>query len=286
MNRRLSRIGITIALVIPLVMTSRPAPADQSRSAAVRVTYETGTKDSGYAGMGFNECCPHSLRIDDLARRGAYALRADLRYGDPQAAGGTRAESHTLRMSATHYRAGDTRYYGVSIYIPSTWQTDTREDIVFQWHKLKDSCDDPVRSPSAFLAVMPNGTWRLRTNHDANACSTPTSVGKLAYDLGPATPGRWHDFVFRIKWSYTDTDTDTGTIQTWHKTNVITTWTKVLDTIGPNTYNDQPASIGYLKWGIYKPAWNTAPTAVTQRLVWHDNIAVGETFADVDPSAG
>lgn len=282
MNRRLSRIGITVVLVIPLVVASQSASAGQSRAATVRVTYETGTKDSGYADLGFNECCPHSLQLDDLARRGTYALRADLRYGDPQVAGGTRAESHTLRMPATHYRAGDTRYYGVSIYIPSTWRTDTREDAVFQWHKLKDSCDDPVRGPSAFLAVMPNGTWRLRTNHDANACSTPTSVGKPAHDLGPATPGRWHDFVFHIKWSYTDT----GTVQVWHKTDLTTTWTKVLNATGANTYNDQSTSVGYLKWGIYKPAWNTTPTAVTQRLVWHDNIAVGDTFTDVDPSVG
>jgi hypothetical protein len=63
-------------------------------------------------------------------------------------------------------------------------------------------------------------------------------------------------------------------------------WEKVADEYGPNTYNDAESTIGYLKWGIYKPSWRTGPSDVASRAVFQDNVAVGDSFTAVNPEGG
>jgi hypothetical protein len=85
--------------------------------------------------------------------------------------------------------------------------------------------------------------------------------------------------VFAFKWDATDA----GGIRVWHQTDLDPGWEEVLDVAGANTFADDEAS-GYLKWGLYKPAWNLAPTDVDARVIYHDNIAFGDGFDAVDPS--
>lgn len=285
MRRRTTFAAVLVPLVAAaLVVTNLDfAGAEESAAAnpVVRVDYETGTLDSGYPALGLdNQCCPGvSLRVTDLARTGGSAVRSHLRYGDPMVKGGTRAESHTIKMPETLFGSGTTAYYGFSVYVPSTWQTDTREDIVFQWHNWPDSCE-ASKVPSAFLSIQPSGKWRLRVNSDANACSTADSIVKTSADLADVKTGQWNDFVFRFAWNHGDD----GEIEAWHQSSKNLGWKNVLPTRkGANTFNDVGPR-GYLKWGIYKPAWNDAPTNVDSRVLVHDNIAVGSSFAAVDPS--
>ncbi|HEY1175193.1 MAG TPA: polysaccharide lyase [Phytomonospora sp.] len=282
------------ALLVPLVAAAaltattfdatadEPPRATAAATPTTRVTYETGTLDSGFAALGLdNQCCPGvSLRVTDLARTGGHAVRSDLRYGDPMVKGGTRAESHTIKMPSTLFGSGMSAYYGFSVYIPSTWRADDREDILFQWHNWPDACESG-KVPSAFLSVQPSGKWRLRVNSDAASCSTADSITKTSADLADVKLGEWNDFVFRFDW---DHDAD-GRVQAWHQSSKRLGWRQVLDKQGANTFNDVGPR-GYLKWGVYKPAWNTAPTSVDRRVVVHDNIAVGSSFAAVDPSVG
>ncbi|MBB5132921.1 hypothetical protein HNP84_002642 [Thermocatellispora tengchongensis] len=257
------------------------APVNAHASAALRFGYENGTKSSGQPKLGFNECCQTSIQVDDLPRTGRYAIRSHLKYGDKMVAGGTRAESHTLDIKDTHFRSGETVYYGFSIYLASTWQNDSREDIVFQWKPWRDKCETD-KSPSAFLSVQPSGKWRLRVNSDGSPCSTADTVHKTSFDLAEVKPGQWHDFVFKFKWSHDSQ----GSIDGWYQTHKNPGWRKVVTATGPNTFNDDATTQGYLKWGIYKPAWNTGPTEVESRTVFHDNITVGTSFSEVNPAAG
>ena len=59
---------------------------------------------------------------------------------------------------------------------------------------------------------------------------------------------------------------------------------RVVAVVGPNMYNAE----GYLKWGIYKPVWEYEPNVTTfdTRTVWHDNVRIGFSMEDVDPSLG
>ncbi|MFC5813862.1 polysaccharide lyase [Nonomuraea harbinensis] len=264
--------------VAGLTTAGAPAPASAELAAAApfRVDYENGAHPK----VGLNECCSHSITVDDLPRTGEYAVRSVLKYGDPKVAGSTRAESHTLHAKETHFRSGDTVYYGFSVYLLSTWQRDSREDIVFQWKPWSDACETG-KFPSAFLSVQPSGKWRLRVNSDGNACSTPESVRKTSFDLVDVKPGQWHDFVFRFTWSHGSQ----GKIDGWHQTHKNPGWRKVLTAGGPNTFNDDKTTSGYLKWGIYKPAWASGKTDVDSRTIFHDNIAVGTTFSEVNPAS-
>ncbi|CAM3206619.1 polysaccharide lyase [Stackebrandtia soli] len=286
MNRRRPRNLITGTIVgVALLFIGGQtihALAESPDGTVMRADYEDGAKNSGYADIGLNECCtPRSLQVVDLARTGDHAIRSQLTYGDAPVNGGVRAESHTVAMDPSYFDSGDTAYYGFSVYIVSHWQTDSREDIVFQWHNWPDACE-ASKVPSAFLTIQPTGQWRLRVNSDGDACSTPESIDKTSFDLGAVKPGQWNDFVFKFDW---DHGVDGG-IETWHQTSKSPGWKSVLSATGPNTFNDDPTTHGYLKWGIYKPAWNTAPTDVDTRVLIHDNVAIGDSFASVDPSVG
>ncbi|GAA2212529.1 hypothetical protein GCM10009850_079910 [Nonomuraea monospora] len=283
---------ITISCLI-VVLASAAASADT----IMRATYENGRTDSGYAGIGASGCCAYSLNPDgNLRRTGNLSIRSTLRYGDPEVSGGPRAESDTVNLTAARFQPGQTTWYGFSLYIPSTWQDDaTAEDIVFQWHHTKSSCDDPNRSPAMFLEVLPPSAtaasrFRLRVNSDPVLCdhrdNADANLTKTSYDLVALTKGVWHDFVLQVDWSYTRT----GSITAWHQTSKLPGWTQVLNAQNvANTYNSGTGTFGYLKWGIYKPAWRQGPTAVTERVVWHDNVAVAPDsstgFQDADPSA-
>ncbi|OQR66037.1 hypothetical protein B6E66_00280 [Streptomyces maremycinicus] len=283
--------------VIPLTLLSLlaglaiPASAD----AAVRATYESGDIASGISGIGTAGCCTYSLTVDSsLARTGSNSVRSDVKYGDT-AADGPRAESDAEDVTAARFTSGETFWYGFSVYIPSTWQADTTEDILFQWHHTKSSCDDPGRSPSMFLEVLPATSTavsklRLRVNSDPVLCDyqshASASLSKTSYDLSTLTTGAWHDFVFQVDWQYTQT----GSIKAWHQTGKAPGWTQVLDAENvADTYNDASITYGYLKWGIYKPSWRDAATDVGERVVWHDNVAVAadsaDGFDDVDPTS-
>ncbi|MEU4449052.1 polysaccharide lyase [Actinosynnema sp. NPDC050801] len=270
------------ALSVPLVVAALTTAADTDAGAVtiLRADYEDGTTSSG-TDIGLNECCPHSIGVTtSVSRTGNHAIRSRLRYGDPEVeVGGTRAESHTLGMEDTYFRSGGSAYYGFSVYIPSTWRNDRAEDIVFQWKPWPDACETD-KAPSAFLTTRPSGVWRLRVNSDGGRCSTPGSTTSTSSDFADVRPGRWHDFVFRFKWSHGDD----GITEVWHQTHENPGWRQVVAKTGPNTFNDDETTYGYLKWGIYKPAWNTGPTDVTDRTVAHDNVAIGTSFSAVDPS--
>ncbi|MFF8881286.1 polysaccharide lyase [Streptomyces flaveolus] len=293
-TKRSCRLLPIASLAVQSLLVALAAPA--AAAADVRATYESGDTASGYTGIGLAGCCTHSLTVDStLFRTGGHSVRSDLKYGDPGVAGGPRAESDTLNIAATHFEPGQTSWYGFSVYIPSTWQYDTSEDIIFQWHRTKSSCDDPNRSPAMFLETFPvastaTAKLRLRVNSDPVLCdyqdNASAHLTKTSYDLASLTTGAWHDFVFQVNWQYTST----GFIKAWHQTSKGPGWTQVLDADPvANTYNDAPSTFGYLKWGIYKPSWREGASAVTERVVWHDNVAVAPDstngFQDVDPTS-
>lgn len=216
-------------------------------------------------------------------RVGSRGVRSELRYGDTEAYGGPRAETAIVGNSASRYAAGNTFYYGFSVHVPAGWVDDAgNEDIMFQWHNIPDSsAGETSKSPNLFLAIK-RDEFVLRITSDANAVSSASSPLKEqallvdGLDLAQAT---WHDFVFRVVWSYQGTN---GVIEAWHKTAEQTGYRKVLEKMGPNMHNDTLK--GYVKWGIYKPSWRTGPTAPSARIVMHDEIRVGTSFGAVEPA--
>jgi hypothetical protein len=207
-------------------------------------------------------------------------VQSNLRASDPQVYGGPRAETAVIGSAASRYQSGDVRYYGFRVYIPAGWIDDSgNEDILFQWKNIADP-GEADKSPDAFLAVKRHELV-LRVTWDSRAISTSTSPIKLQYTLATGldfSRGTWHDLVFRFQWSHT---AGVGRTTAWYKRSDQSSYTRVLDVVGPNKFNDQTKS--YLKWGIYKPAWRNGPTATSERTVRHDNIRAGTTFDGVRP---
>lgn len=214
-------------------------------------------------------------------RVGDRGVRSELRYGDEEAYGGPRAETAVVGGSASRYVAGDEGWYGFSVYVPAGWVDDAGiEDIMFQWHNIPDS-GEPPKSPNMFLGIK-RDEFVLRITSDASAISTADSPLKeqaLLVDGLDTTRGTWHDFVFHVVWSYEGFD---GLIEAWHREADAAGYRKVLEKVGPNMHNDDLA--GYLKWGIYKPAWRNGPTAPSVRIVMHDEIRAGASFGAVEPA--
>ena len=227
---------------------------------------------------------PWSLTTTTTGPRfGRKSGRSELRYGDPEAYGGPRAELAVVgKDAASRFKAGKTAYYGVSILIPAGWVNDGGvEDILFQWKGPKDAAlGEADHSPNVYLGIKRN-EWVLRITSDANPVTTATSALKeqavLVTGLNTSVD-TWHDFVFRITWAYQGT---AGKIEAWHKLAGAPGYNKVLTKTGPNMHND--AAAGYLKWGIYKPSWRLGPSAPTVRIVRHDEVRAGDTFAIVEP---
>jgi hypothetical protein len=277
-------LAAVVIAVVTVVAVAADRPTDAERALQpVRpdpgwglgtIATEQVTWDSELA---FQACCDDSVQAVDFSRSDGESFRSHLRYGDAPVADGIRAETHTARWDASRFGTGDVVYYGFSVYLVSTWETDSAEDIVFQWHTEPEDCEGD-KPPSAFLSVQPEGVWRLRVNGDDDPCSSEDSLTKSGFDLAAAEPGRWHDFVFAFKWDATEA----GAIRVWHQTDLDPVWEQVLDVTGANTYADDEAN-GYLKWGVYKPAWNREPTDVEARVIFHDNIAFGGRFDAVDP---
>ena len=255
-------------------LTATPASAQ-----VLDADYETGTEDSGIPALGLGGCCHYSHSVATNAKRtGTYSLKSHLKYGDPQVFGGTRAETDTLACPPTLFNHGDSVYYGFSIYILSDLENDgDNDDILFQWKAISDECDD-VDGAHMFLTIR-GDTFSLRINSDENGCSKTNTLDPDREPLGNLIRGRWNDFVVQVNWNYLPGN---GRVRVWLKSNTQSNYALVADRLGPNMRND--SHDGYLKWGIYKPSWNTGPTAVSQRQFWHDNVRVGSTFAQVDPS--
>ncbi|MEL6338912.1 MAG: polysaccharide lyase [Myxococcota bacterium] len=243
------------------------------------LTYEDGSEDSGNPDVGAN--IPSTYRRDivtDLKRRGRYSVRHKLKISDPEdpVAGSMRSESHNEAMLNARITPGQIRYYGFSIYFPTTWETDAgSDDIVFQWKGFG--------GPPFMFITQKHDDIVLRFNYDSNVNPSQGTIVKQSAVLAPLTKGKWHDFRFRVVWEYRDNGV--GRINVDHKLHTESSYTRVLNYAGPTMFNRD----GYLKWGIYKPSWDKAIVggyagSVEVRNIWHDNVRVGSTWEEVDPA--
>jgi hypothetical protein len=174
--------------------------------------------------------------------------RFELRMDDPITSNGKRTEV-LFPPQETH-----DRWYSYSVYLPSEdFQKDRDNDILNQWHQSK------AGSPTTSFRVK-NDRFLVRSGN--------TKASRKDYDLGPATKDTWHEFVFHIVHS---PGVD-GLVEVWHNGK------KVLTRKGGNMYDiDQ-----YPRWkiGIYKASWAKRTTDTQRRVIYFDNIKLGDQSAD------
>lgn len=261
------------------IKSSQSKNFSMTNTVVMDANYNNGLENSGYSEIGANIPSSSRRSVDfNIPRTGSHSIKHKLYITDPEdpIAGSMRAESHNVDLISARITPGQTRYYGLSIYIPSSWVTDgIYDDILFQWKGFNGA-------PFMFI-TQKHDDIILRYNYNTNPDPNSGTIIKKSKVLAPLTKGRWHDFRFRVVWQYADNGL--GRIEVDHKLDTDTNYVRVFNYIGPNMFNKD----GYLKWGIYKPAWdknqvNNYTGSVTQRIVWHDNVRVGSSWQEIDPS--
>ena len=240
--------------------------------------YETGTLDSGYPDIETLPPVPGRAQVEtNLTRGGRFAAFHQLYAGDPSVAGSKRCESDAMKMTNARIKAGVEVFYGVTFYIPSTWSFDgDYDDILVQWKGFGGG-------PFMFITQKHEGLF-LRINGNPDPDYDPgtgeESMTKSQYVITQGMErGRWHDFRLRVIWDWELLGA--GLVAVDYKTSKDDDYARVVSVLGPNMYNRE----GYLKWGIYKPAWQQGlDYNVTMRKVWHDNVRIGLSWEDVDPA--
>jgi len=218
---------------------------------------------------------PHSAQIvTDPVRGGRYAVRFMLRRTDRLVSKGKRAE---LQMFAVG-RHGHEYWYGFSIYIPSDWREDIKDEVVAQWNATRDRHlgESARRSPPLAIRIKRN-KWFITCRWDSRALTPPGNTApKRTLWRGEYRRGAWTDWVVHARWSY---GAD-GLLEIWQNGRLIVTRR------GPNTYNDV-AGLRF-KIGIYKPQWNNPEnlSLVTVRVIYHDEVRIAggnASYGDVAP---
>jgi Polysaccharide lyase len=159
-------------------------------------------------------------------------------------------------------RIGQEYWYGIRIFVPSTWQADNSYEVVTQWHGVNQGAavalrmDCPGVSAGLHARKEIADRWLLMVN------------GK-AHNLGYIAPsvGKWVDWVFRIRWS----SSTSGRITVWRNKQ----WAADVSgaTMKPDTYGP------YWKFGIYKSPWKQKPALVpiqSHRTLFFDNVRIAQ----------
>jgi hypothetical protein len=188
-------------------------------------------------------------RAPEPVRGGAVSARFELQKSDPVINNGTRAE-----LTAPFEPVGAERWYGFSVYLPTSWAYDQSAEIVTQWHQHWD-----VGSSPPLALVTRKGNWEISQNWEGYEQQTV---------VGTYQTGRWTDWVFHVKWS---AGAD-GVVQIWKDGQPVAGFG---NRIGKNTY--QSSYGNYMKIGIYKWDWSQGnPSDTVRRVMYHDELRVAD----------
>ena len=220
---------------------------------------ESTFEGAGYlAGWNNNQhCCAYSVsQSTEKIRAGSNSLKLDIRRTDPTTSGSIRSEI-TLEGDPLN----QDRWYGFSMYLKD-WTDDDAGESVFEW------APDNTNGSGAMTLLTSGGRFTYTTNNNG------TSSNNVYTDIGPVISNQWVDFVIHIRWA---TDT-TGLLQVWMNGNPVINRTSVRTA----------AVTAFLKLGINKFGWSTQTSAVTQRVLYFDEVRKGNssaTYNDVAPSS-
>lgn len=185
---------------------------------------------------------------------------------------------------------GTVFWVGFSTYLdPCCWQADTvnNNELIWQWHGQNRSPGN--WSPPVALYIneavqdisinQGDGT----TNY---ACASLTPPGPTKILIGSSMPvaddlGKWVDWVLRINFDFTS-----GSVDVWKDGVLVASYT------GRTIYHcddeQEPLQGPYFGGvGPYKWGWGSYPTNVSRRLMYMDEIRIGDstaTCADVKPT--
>ena len=175
--------------------------------------------------------------------KGLKSARFEIRKDQPLVADGKRSEVTIVKDEVQK-----DMWYSFAVYFPSVgYEYDTEREVINQWYQS----GTPATS--------------LRTQKDRILLETGnTESSRVKIDLGAIPKDTWNTFVIHFIHSY---GTD-GLIELWLN------GTKKISRTGGNMYN-----IRLPKWkiGLYKSAFKDNTSLVSKRIIYFDNIKVGNS---------
>ena len=162
-------------------------------------------------------------RSDSVARNGRYSMRVELNKNDPMAGGSKRAEMVFTSEKTPNVE----RWYKFSIFLPKDYSIDPVHEILAQWHEIPDrDLGEDWRTPPISLQIA-RGVWQASIKWATAQLNTNKTIsGKIDTSLGNIEMGVWTDWIFHIRFSYTNT----GLLQIWKNGK------QVLNYYGPNYF--------------------------------------------------
>lgn len=186
--------------------------------------------------------------VSDTVFRGTKAARFEIHKDQPLVKNSKRSEVTIIKGLP-----GANMWYSFAVYFPEKgFEIDSAREIINQWYQQG--------TPATSLRVR-NDKIYLETG--------PTPEDRKQFDIGPATKNTWHQFVFHFIHDHGDS----GLIEVWHNGE------KVITHKGGNMYNNV---LPKWKIGIYKAAFKFGTSARTHRVVYFDNIRVGDAQASYE----
>lgn len=173
------------------------------------------------------------------------AARFELRDNDPTVKGSRRAEVSIVKGEEGHI--GKDTWYAFDLYVPTDYADEDNKELITQWHQDGPAAGLNIKSGRFF--------WRFFIDGDM-----------WDYDLGAIQKGQWNNFVIHMLHS----NGSDGITELWFNGK------KLLDLKGKNINNDH---LPKWKLGIYKSTWHKEKTTVSKRVLYFDNIKVGNKNA-------
>lgn len=168
--------------------------------------WETGNLSQWTGGLSCRNATDQFAVVSNLKRQGNYAARFTVAPGDRVCKNGKCTSGERCEASHWSYNRetlNDEYYYGWSTYFPTNWVQPNTWAIFMQWH-----CHTTISPPVAFAIDGSNLEVQF---HSGNI--TSGIQYRADHVIAPATKGKWHDFMVRIKFR----PDNSAKIKVWHR---------------------------------------------------------------------
>ncbi|TPE42503.1 polysaccharide lyase [Pontibacter mangrovi] len=226
------------------------AETTANATSANYIFQETFEGSSAFSGRHTQFGSSYSFQmVDNPVYSGSKSGRFELRSSDQEVANGTRAE-----VIVADPATNKNRWYSFAVYFPSKdYAYDSGSEVISQWWQTSGSTQ----------------ATSLRVRKDRLILRTGNNSSSLKeIDLGQISKDNWQEYVFH----FVHSNGSDGLIEVWRN------GTKILEHTGGNMYNDKMPN---WKIGVYKASWNNGETETSKRVLYYDNIRVGNENASL-----
>ncbi|KAH8886433.1 hypothetical protein GQ53DRAFT_750697 [Thozetella sp. PMI_491] len=209
--------------------------------------------------------------VTNVAYKGGTALKMTQTYDSSYT-----GRYHSEARHTNGYKRGDELFYGFMFRLSETWEYDSQSYNLAQFisDRVGAGCDDDDWMPSSMLWIQ-NDQLMSRTvsgHYKQPDCSRNITSTK---PLATVPRGVWNKVIIQARWA---SDTS-GFYKIWFNGTKVVEWYNVATT----TLDDFEFEF---RVGLYANGWHDNKQMIGNqpfRQVWYDEVAIGTTFADVDP---